>query len=129
MDSNAGHENQVSVSTSDLKSGLTANGLFSQDISTQAGALSSLGSLDDSMTSVNSMRAEYGAVMNRFESISRNLQNKEENLAASRSRIEDTDYARTVSEQTKNLLLRDASTALHGQANFSSQQILNLLGG
>ena len=71
------------------------------------------------MTQVNNMRADYGAVMNRFESIGRNLLNKEENLAASRSRIQDTDYARTMSEQTKSLLLRDAATALHGQANFS----------
>ena len=67
--------------------------------------------------------------MNRFESIGRNLLNKEENLSASRSRIEDTDYAQTLSERTKNMFLKDAATALHGQANFSSQQILNLLGG
>ena len=80
------------------------------------------------MQEVNVMRADFGATMNRFESIGRNLLNKEENLSASKSRILDTDYAQTLSEQTRNLLLRDAATSLHGQANFSSQQILNLLG-
>jgi len=125
----ANEGDQVKVNTADVQGEITSSGFFAADISTQAGASASFSSLDDSMAQVNSYRAELGATMNRFESIGRNLQNLEENLAASKSRILDTDYAQTVSDQTKDLLLRDAATALHGQANFSQAQILNLLGG
>lgn len=125
----ANEADQVSVKTADLQSEITASGFFAADISTQVGAGSAFSALDDAMAQVSSNRAELGATMNRFESIGRNLLNEAENLAASKSRILDTDYARTISEQTKDLLLRDAATALHGQANFSQAQIINLLGG
>ncbi len=127
VDANEG--DQVTVKTADLQSGITSSGFFSADLSTQGGATGSLSVLDSAMAQVNTQRAEFGATINRFESIGRNLLNKEENLSASKSRILDTDYARTISEQSKNLLLRDAATALHGQANFSAQRILGLLSG
>ncbi len=127
VDANAG--DQVTVRTADLQSQLTDSGFFTADISTRSGASSALDPLDSSMSRVNSYRAELGATMNRFESIGRNLLNKEENLEASRSRILDTDYAKTVSERNRDLLLKDAGTALQAQANFSSKQILGLLGG
>lgn len=127
VDANQG--DQVNVKTADLQGEIASTGFFAADISTQAGASNAFSSLDDSMVQVNSYRAELGATMNRFDSIGRNLLNKDENLSASKSRILDTDYAQTMSDHTKNLLLRDAATALHGQANFSQTQILNLLGG
>jgi len=126
---NATSDDSVTVKTTDFKTTLTDNGFFSADISTQAGSQAFLSVADDSMEKVNTQRAEYGATMNRFESISRNLQNTEENLAASKSRILDTDYAKTMSEHTKNLLLNNAATAMHGQATFSQQQVTSLLGG
>jgi flagellin len=127
VDANVG--DQVTVNTVDLKSDLTNSGFFAADLSSQGGASDALSVLDASMKEVNSNRAEFGATMNRFESIGRNLLNKDENLSAAKSRILDTDYARTVSEKNRDLLLRDAATALQGQANFSQQQILGLLGG
>lgn len=125
VDANPG--DQVTVKTVDMKSDLTSSGFFSADLSSQGGASSALSVLDTSMADVNKNRAEFGATMNRFESIGRNLLNKEENLSAAKSRILDTDYAKTVSERNRDLLLKDAATALHGQANFSQQQILGLL--
>ncbi len=125
VDANPG--DQVSVKTVDLKTDITNSGFFSADLSTSGGASTALSALDASMAEVNTGRAEFGATMNRFESIGRNLLNKDENLSASKSRILDTDYARTVSEQNRDLLLRDAASALSSQANFSQQQILGLL--
>ncbi|MCW8929851.1 MAG: flagellin [Gammaproteobacteria bacterium] len=125
VDANAG--DQVSVNTVDMKGDLTSSGFFSADLSSQGGASSALSVLDTSMSEVNKNRAEFGAVMNRFESIGQNLLNKDENLSAAKSRIQDTDYARTISERNRDLLLRDAATALHGQANFSQQQVMSLL--
>lgn len=129
VDANSNPEDRVTVSTTDLDSAINATGFFSQNISSKESALGALNSMDNSLTEINTSRADFGAVMNRFESIGRNLLNKEENLSASRSRIMDTDYALTLSEQTKNLLLKEAATGLHGQANFTSRQIMNLLGG
>ncbi|MCU7834787.1 MAG: flagellin [gamma proteobacterium symbiont of Taylorina sp.] len=126
--SNATAADKVTVKTADLQGSLSNNGFFSADLSTQAGSQAFLAVADDSMAQVSTQRAEYGATMNRFESISRNLQNTEENLSASKSRILDTDYARTMSEHTKNLLLNNAASAMHSQATFSQQQVMSLLG-
>ncbi len=125
VDANAG--DQVLVKTTDIQSALSLSGFFSADLSSQGGASDALSVLDTSMAEVNKNRAEYGATMNRFASIGQNLLNKEENLSAAKSRILDTDYARTISEKNRDLLLRDAATALQSQANFSQQQILGLL--
>ena len=125
---NADATDQVSVKTQDLQSELTNNGFYSADISSQSGAQEFLAVADDSMAKVNTQRAEYGASMNRFESIGKNLQNIEVNLQESKSRILDTDYASSMSDYTKNLLLKDSATALSAQANFSSSQIMSLLG-
>ena len=123
---NAAAADQVTVKTIDLKSELSS--FFSSDILSQSNAQAALSTTDESMQTVNTQRAEYGASMNRFESISKNLLNTELNLEAAKSRMLDTDYASTMSEHTKSLLLNDAATALHSQANFSQQQILSLLG-
>ncbi|MCP3849021.1 MAG: flagellin FliC [Gammaproteobacteria bacterium] len=125
----ANPDDQVIIKTADLKSSITDSGFFAADLSSSGGAASAISALDSSMAEVNTHRADFGATMNRFESISRNLLNKDENLAAAKSRILDTDYARTVSERNRDLLLQDAATALHAQANFSEQQILGLLSG
>ncbi len=125
VDANAG--DQVTIKTVDMQADLTSTGFFSADLSSQGGASSALSVLDASTAEVNKNRAEFGATLNRFESIGRNLLNKEENLSAAKSRILDTDYAKTVSERNRDLLLRDAATALSSQANFSQQQILGLL--
>jgi len=119
---------QVSVKTFDLKNDLSMNGFFSADLSSQAGSTAALSVMDSSMQQVNLQRSEYGATLNRFESIGNNLLNKDENLSASKSRILDTDYAKTMSEHSRDLLLREATTALNSQANFSARQILGLLG-
>lgn len=125
----ANENDQVAVRLADLQSSLASGGFFSADLSTQAGSAEALSVLDNSMAQVNSQRAEFGAVINRFESIGQNLLSREENLSASKSRILDTDYAKSTSEGTRSLLLRDAAAALHGQANFSAQQITGLLSG
>jgi flagellin len=127
VDANQG--DQVNVKTVDMESQINAAGFFNADISTQNGANAAFAALDDSMQQVNTLRAEFGATLNRFDSIGRNLLNKEENLSASKSRILDTDYAKSISEQTRTQLLNQAATALNGQANFTQGQILNLLGG
>jgi flagellin len=68
-------------------------------------------------------------MQNRFDSLVENLQITTENLAASESRIRDTDMAAEMVEFTKNQVLSQAGTAMLAQANQIPQSILSLLRG
>jgi flagellin len=97
------------------------------DITTFEGAQKALEIVDAALTSVNSARADLGAVQNRFTSVVANLQTSSENLAASRSRIRDTDFAKETAELTRTQILQQAGTAMLAQANQVPQNVLSLL--
>jgi flagellin len=83
--------------------------------------------IDDSLTTVNSSRADLGAVQNRFESVVANLSTGVENLSASRSRIMDTDFAAETAALTRAQVLQQAGVAMLAQANAIPQNVLQLL--
>ena len=97
------------------------------DITTFAGAQRALEVVDKALTSVNGARADLGAIQNRFTSVVANLQTSSENLAASRSRIRDTDFAKETAELTRTQILQQAGTAMLAQANQVPQNVLSLL--
>ena len=94
-----------------------------------AGAQRALEVVDKALTSVNGARADLGAIQNRFTSVVANLQTSSENLAASRSRIRDTDFAKETAELTRTQILQQAGTAMLAQANQAPQGVLSLLQG
>ncbi|MDR0182949.1 flagellin [Lysobacter arvi] len=98
------------------------------DISSFTGAQQAMEIVDKALTSVNSARADMGAVQNRFTSTIANLQATSENLSASRSRIRDADYAKETAELTRTQILSQAGTAMLAQANAVPQNVLSLLG-
>ena len=102
--------------------------LDSLSIATVDGATSALRSVDAALTSINSSRAELGAIQNRFESVVRSLQTTSENLSASRSRILDADFAAETASLTKGQILQQAGTTVLAQANALPQNVLSLLG-
>jgi flagellin len=85
--------------------------------------------LDDAMDKVNATRATMGAVMNRMQHVINNLSNITTNLSASRSQIEDADYAKASTELAKAGIMQQAATAVLAQANTSQQTVLKLLQG
>ncbi len=101
------------------------------DISTQAAAQAVLAAgatgIDADIDSVSSARATYGAVQNRFESVISSIQSYAENLSASRSRIQDADFAAETANLTKVQILQQAGTAMLAQANAAPQNVLSLL--
>ena len=97
------------------------------DVSTFAGAQQAISIMDNALTGINSARADMGAVQNRFQSVIANLNTTSENLAASRSRIRDTDYAKETAELTRTQILAQAGTAMLAQANQATQNVLSLL--
>ncbi|MFK5985468.1 MAG: flagellin [Pseudomonadota bacterium] len=120
-----GGDDQIDVKTHDLNSQLS--NFFSADISTASGAQNSIKVMDESLKSINTIRAEYGATNNRLESAGENLLNQQVNLEAAKSRIEDTDYAKSTSDLTKNMILNQAGIAMQGYTNFSTNQVMSLL--
>ncbi|MGA6539409.1 flagellin, partial [Stenotrophomonas sp. NPDC101269] len=87
------------------------------DVSSYVGAQKALEIVDKALESVNSVRADLGAIQNRFTSVVANLQTSSENLSASRSRIRDTDFAKETAELTRTQILQQAGTAMLAQAN------------
>ena len=107
--------------------GATASFVQGLDITSIAGAQQALDVVDKALTSVNGARADLGAIQNRFTSVVANLQTNSENLAASRSRIRDTDFAKETAELTRTQILQQAGTAMLAQANQVPQNVMSLL--
>lgn len=97
-------------------------------VSATSGASKLLSAVDGYLDQVNGFRAELGAVQNRFESVIRNGQNVVENLTASRSRIQDADFAAETANLTRAQILQQAGVAMLSQANALPQNVLALLG-
>jgi flagellin len=97
------------------------------DISTVEGANSAIAVLDGALSQISSMRADLGAVQNRFESTVSNLSTSSENLSAARSRIRDADFAQETAAMTRGQILQQAGIAMVSQANSLPQSVLSLL--
>jgi flagellin len=96
-------------------------------ITDAAGASTAITNLDSAIDKVNSQRATYGAVQNRFENVVSTLQVANENQSAARSRIMDADYATETSNLSRANILQQAGNAMVAQANQLPQQVLALL--
>ncbi len=110
--------------------GFGASGLSigTLSIATVANASAALASIDSAIKSIDSKRADLGALQNRFQSTIRNLSNIVENVSSARSRIRDTDFAKETAELTRSQILQQASTTILSQANQRPQSALSLLG-
>jgi len=105
----------------------TVTGLTSLDVSSFSGAQLAINQVDSALSQIDSARASLGAVQNRFSSVVTNLQTTNENLSASRSRIQDADFAAETANLTKAQILQQAGTAILAQANSIPNGVLTLL--
>ncbi|MNS38979.1 Flagellin [compost metagenome] len=119
---------RISFNSGAANSSLESLGLIAESVGTKEGAQMSLNVVDSAMTSINAIRANFGALQNRLVSTSNNLLIADENLSAANSRIRDTDVASETSEMTRNNILLQAGVSVLGQANQSQQLALKLLG-
>ncbi|EKU30182.1 flagellar biosynthesis protein FliC [Alcaligenes sp. HPC1271] len=108
-------------------SGLSITTTTVSGTSTSTVASGALAEIDAAISKVDGMRSDLGAIQNRFESTISNLNNTITNLSASRSRIEDADYAVEVSNMTRAQILQQAGTSVLAQANQVPQTVLSLL--
>ena len=104
-------------------------GIDTLSVDTQASAWVALKKIDSAIDQVNSARADLGALQSRFESSIANIEIQVENLAASRGRIVDADFAKETANLSRTQILQQAGTAMVAQANQLPQNVLKLLQG
>lgn len=119
----SGWSTMLGGKSSDLKS------VADIDVTTFEGSQLAIKTADAALASVNSQRAQYGALQSRFESAISNLSSSTENLSASRSRIVDTDFASETAKMTRGQILQQAGTSMLAQANSLPNGVLSLLRG
>ena len=93
------------------------------------GAQAAIDVIDAALAQIDEQRASLGAAQNRFNHTIANLANVQENVTASRSRIQDTDFASETAVMTQNQILQQAGTTILSQANQIPQAAVSLLGG
>jgi flagellin len=129
---NAGQTISVNLSATNKAGlyGFSAGGLgiSAGTVATVTGASSLLANVDAAISAIGGVRADLGALQNRFQSTIRNLSNIAENVSAARSRIRDTDFASETADLTRNQIIQQASTTVLSQANQRPQAALQLLG-
>jgi len=102
-------------------------GLNLTNIGDKQSSQNSLGGIDTAINKVVSVRAEFGAMQNRLQSIINNMQVARENLASANSRVRDADIAEETSNLTKGQILMQSGVAVLGQANTTMKSALQLL--
>jgi len=106
-----------------------ANTTTALSLTSSTDAKNAITAIDAAIKTVNTQRANLGAVSNRLDSTVSNLTNISSNLQAGRGRIEDADFAAETTSLAKSQILQQASTAMLAQANASKQNVLSLLQG
>jgi flagellin len=120
-----GANNKISVTLMNVQTaGLP---ITADTVLTQAAASTALGNISTTLGTLQTNKANWGAVMNRLNYTTDNLMSMSSNLSASRSRIQDTDYSKESANMARTQVLQQAGMAMLSQANQQSQNILALL--
>ena len=117
----------ITVTTQDLTAEATVTAVTGGDITDVANSRTAMDNIDEMLTTINTERATYGAVQNRFEAVISTLQIGSENQSAARGRIMDADFATETANLTRAQVLQQAGTAVLSQANAAPQNVLSLL--
>jgi flagellin len=119
-----------SLTTNSLGSGAQSGNVTSLNVTsltTQSDSVAAIQSLDESIDSVNMMRSNLGAFVNRLEHGINNLMISNTNQQSAESLIRDVDFAQETTQFTRNQILMQSGTAMLAQANTIPQSVLTLL--
>ena len=115
------------VTAQTVAAAATGTAISNVDVLSVNSANATLASVDAALSQIDNTRAALGAYQNRFQSAINSIQTTAENLTASRSRIQDPDFAAETANLTKAQILQQAGTAMVAQANSAPQNVLSLL--
>ena len=123
----SGDNVQISIGAINATTTIANGGLdLNEDITTAARAMGYISNIDAAISHVATNRGAYGATINRLDHAIANMQNIATNLATSKGRIEDADFAAETTNLARAQVLQQASMAMLAQANASKQNILSL---
>ena len=125
----AGSSDTIDVTTEDMSGNADVTAVTGGGITSAADATTAMDNIDTALDTVTQERANYGAYLNRFESVIANLQTAQENQSAARGRIMDADFAAETANLSRGQILQQAGMAMLTQANAMPQQVLSLLRG
>ena len=127
---NSSSNSQINLNSEMNLAAITSSALSIDTLSltSVAGALTALDSLNSAINLISQGRGKVGAVQNRLTRTIANLGVAVENLQAAESSIRDADIAEEIAALTRNQILVQSATAMVGQANLIPQSILQLLG-
>lgn len=117
----------TTVGTATTITGSAIDSVNDVDIGTAKGAQDAVSVIDAAIASIDSQRADLGAVQNRMNFTINNLNNIQSNVSDARSRIQDVDFAKETAQLTKQQILSQTSSAMLAQANQIPQTALSLL--
>jgi flagellin len=120
---------RLSITITAITLGALGMSAVTTSVSTAATALSALSLIDNAVRSVNTMRSDMGAYVNRLEFAISNLSNQIYNTQDAESRIRDVDFAKETTEFTRAQILTQSATSMLAQANQVPQGVLGLLQG
>jgi len=126
IDAGSTVNDSITVSIGTLSS--SSLGINTLSVSGQSNATTAIATLDSAVNSVNSTRADIGALVNRLEHAVNNLLVSETNQASAESAIRDVDFASETSNFTKHQILTQSATSMLAQANMMPSTVLSLLG-
>jgi len=116
-----------SVSIGDMSTGGDLSAIAAGDVDTQANATTAIGNLDTAIAAVATQRATIGAGIKRLQHAIENLTMISQETSASRSQVEDTDYAEATAALARAQVIQQAGTAMLAQANQQPSSVLYLL--
>jgi len=122
---NARATDRLTVSIIGTSSG--AMTIAGTSVTSQAVAESAILSIDVAINSVNKIRSDLGAFINRLEHAINNLDNQTHNTQSAESSIRDVNFAAETSQFSRNQILTQSATAMLAQANQAPQTVLTLL--
>ena len=122
-----GANNKITVTLTNFSAAAINAGSGAVSIGTVSAASAAIAAIDQDLSNINTRRATWGALQNRLESTVSNLNNVNENISASRSRIQDADFARESASLARTQVLQQAGMSMLSQANQNSQNVLSLL--
>ena len=118
---------RISITITSMTLGALGMNATSTSVSTATTALAALSFIDTAIKSVNTMRSDMGAYVNRLEFAISNLSNQIYNTQDAESRIRDVDFAKETTEFTRAQILTQSATSMLAQANQVPQGALSLL--
>jgi flagellin len=120
---------RISITITAMTLGALGMNATTSAVSTASSALATLSVIDTAIKSVNTMRSDMGAYVNRLEFAIANLSNQVYNTQDAESRIRDVDFAKETTEFTRSQILTQSATSMLAQANQVPQGVLALLKG